>query len=152
MSTKRRLGNGTFSNLQSSSGWKAWSGYALESLAFKHLQQIKQALGIGALSTSSHSWVHRSNQTWPQGAQIDLLLDRPDNTINIIEIKFSQSSFAINKAYAKDLRNKIGTFKAITGTRKNVFLTFLTTHGLQNNQYSNELVQGALTTDSLFSH
>jgi hypothetical protein len=130
--------------------WQAWSGYALEALAFKHIEQILNALQIGGLQVTVHSWVHRKNATWPKGAQIDLLLDRPDNTINLIEIKCANAPFTINNAYAKNLRNKISTFKGVTQTRKNCFLTFLTTHGLTDNKYAKELVQNEITTDPLF--
>ena len=36
-------------------GWRAWSGYALESLAFRHVDQIKSVLQIGGLQISAHS-------------------------------------------------------------------------------------------------
>ena len=88
---------------------------------------------------------------FPQGAQIDLLLDRPDNTINLIEIKFSNEPFTITKSYAENLRNKVGTFRGVTGTRKNLFLAFLTTHGVTPNAYAQELVQNEITTDQLFT-
>ncbi len=142
-------GENAFFNTETSA-WRAWSGYSLESLSFKHIDEILEALKIGGLQVSAHSWVHRENPTWPQGAQIDLLLDRPDNSINLLEIKCSKSPFTINKTYAKSLRNKIGTFRGVTKTRKNIFLTFLTTQGLTENKYSKELAQNAITTDQLF--
>ena len=143
-------GDGNFLSLQSSPAWRAWSGYALESLAHRHIAQIKYALGISGVQTTHSSWLHRADATWPQGSQIDLLIDRADNTINLFEIKFSQGPFTINKPYADELRRKLETFKAVTGTRKNVFLTFLTTHGLTANAYAAELAHQSLTTDCLF--
>jgi len=142
-------GENAFFNTETSA-WRAWSGYALEALAFKHIEQILDALKIGGLQVTAHSWVHRKNTTWPQGAQIDLLLDRPDNTINLLEIKCSKSPFTITNAYAKNLRHKISTFKGVTKTRKNCFLSFLTTHGLTRNQYYKELVQNEITAEQLF--
>ena len=41
-------------------------------------------------------------------------------------------------------------FRGVTATRKNVFLTFLTTHGIAPNAYAKELVPVELTTDCLF--
>ncbi|TVP74829.1 MAG: hypothetical protein EA353_14940 [Puniceicoccaceae bacterium] len=134
-----------------SSAWRAWSGYALEALAFKHIEPIMNALKIGGIQISAHSWVHRPNTTFPQGAQVDLLLDRADRSINLIEIKFSEGPFTINKTYAEELRRKVQVFKDVTGTRKNVFLTFLTTHGLTENVYAKELVDVSITTECLFT-
>ena len=142
---------GAFLRKQASPSWRAWSGYALESIAHRHLPQIKTSLGISGIETTHASWLHRPNDTWPQGAQIDLLLDRADNTINLFEIKFSQGPFTITKAYANDLRRKLETFRAVSRTRKNVFLTFLTTHGLTENAYAAELAHQSLTTDCLFA-
>jgi uncharacterized protein len=147
---RRQSGTGTFLKKIQSPGWRAWSGYALESLAHKHIRQIKQALGIAEVDTEHGSWVHRPDDTWPEGAQIDLLLDRADNTVNLFEIKFSQGPFTITKDYAGSLRRKLEIFKGVTGARKNVFLTFLTTHGVTENAYANELVHQSITTDSLF--
>ncbi len=148
---KRTTGRGSFLKKINTPPWRAWSGYALESLAHKHLAQMKHALGIAEVETTHCSWVHRPSETWPKGAQIDLLIDRADNTINVVEIKFSQEPFTITKKYAGELRNKLGTFRNVTGTRKNVFLTFLTTYGLVRNPYAAELVQQSITTDRLFT-
>jgi hypothetical protein len=38
----------------------------------------------------------------------------------------------------------------VTATRKNVFLTFFTAHGIAPNAYAKELVPVELTTDCLF--
>lgn len=146
---KGMAGQNGFFNTETSA-WRAWSGYALEALAFKHIKQIQNALKIGGVQITAHSWAHRKNATWREGAQIDLLIDRPDNSINLLEIKFSKSPFSITSSYAKNLRNKIGTFRGVTKTRKNLFLTFLTTHGVTENKYSKELVSNQITTDQLF--
>jgi hypothetical protein len=103
------------------------------------------------VETNPCAWIQRPDKTWPDGAQIDLIIDRADNAINVIEIKFSQGPFTITKSYAEELRRKIAVFRNVTGTRKNIFLTFLTTHGITQNAYATELVQASLTTDILFS-
>lgn len=141
---------GSFLTKFSSPSWRAWSGYALETLALKHSRQIKAALGIAGVETTECGWVHRPNKTWPDGVQIDLLIDRADQTIHLVEIKFSQGVFTINKDYAQELRRKVAVFQGVTGTRKNVFLTFLTAHGIAPNAYAKELVPVELTTDCLF--
>jgi uncharacterized protein len=80
----------------------------------------------------------------------NLLLDRADLSINLIEIKFSEGPFTITKTYAEELRRKVQVFKDVTETKKNVFLTFLTTHGLSENAYAKELVDVSLTTECFF--
>lgn len=122
--------------------FRTWSGYAFEMVCLHHLAAIKEALKIGGVQTSVASW-HSST------AQIDLLIDRKDQVINLCEMKFSIHPFAIDKKYAAVLRNKIGSFKEDTATKKAIFLTMLTTYGITNNQYAG-MVQNDLTMDVLF--
>lgn len=145
-----KSGAGSFATKFNTPAWRAWSSYALESIAHKHVEKIKAEMGIGEIQTEHCSWVHRPNLTYPVGVQVDLLLDRADQSINLIEIKFSEGPFTINKAYAEELRRKVQVFKDVTGTRKNVFLTFLTTHGLTDNAYAKELVAASIATECFF--
>lgn len=125
---------------------RAWSGYAFEQVCLCHLEQVKKALGISGIETNASSWRSKTDEN---GAQIDLVIDRKDQVINLCEMKFSISQFAIDKKYDAVLRNKIGLFKNETKTKKAVFLTMVTTFGLQRNTYSNN-VQNDLTMDILF--
>ncbi len=127
--------------------YRAWSGYAFEQVCMYHLPQIKQSLGISGVLTSISAWRSTSSK-W--GAQIDLIIDRRDQVINLCEIKYSIHPFAITKKYAEELRHKIGTFKMETKTRKSVFLTLITTFGIQENSYSGGLVQNEIKMEELF--
>ena len=84
------------------------------------------------------------------GFQIDLLIDRNDQVINLFEIKFYNREFVISKEYAEKLREKINRFADFTKTRKQLFLTLVTTFGLTQNQHSLGLVNQALKLDDLF--
>lgn len=127
--------------------YRAWSGYSFEQVCLYHLPQIKTALGISGVQTSISSW--RSSLK-DKGIQIDLVIDRRDQVINVCEMKFSINPFTINKKYSDELRNKLGSFKEETGTRKSVFLTLITTFGIKSDQYSLGLVQNDLKMDILF--
>lgn len=126
---------------------RAWSGYAFEQVALAHLDQIKQALGISGIQTRSSAWVGSHDE---QKAQIDLVIDRRDQVINLCEMKFSLNIFKIDKAYAHNLRSKIQIFKAATNTRKAIFMTFITTFGIEEGLHGGGLVQNNLTIDDLF--
>ncbi len=122
--------------------FRTWSGYAFEMVCLHHISAIKNALRIGGIQTSVASWHSAS-------AQIDLLIDRKDQVINLCEMKFSIHPYSIDKKYAANLRNKIGSFKTDTGTKKAIFLTLISTYGLANNQYAG-MVQNDLDMDVLF--
>jgi len=111
------------SNLESPS-LSAWKGYAFEQVCLSHCEQIKQALGIAAISTEISSW--RSRQSSP-GAQIDLLFDRKDGVINLCEMKYYKAEYTITSTEEVNLRNKIAVFEAETRTKKAVHLTMVTT-------------------------
>lgn len=125
---------------------RSWSGYAFEQVCMSHVPEIKRALGIEGMEAHVFSWKSQKQQN---GAQIDLVIDRRDGAINVCEMKFSVNLFSIDKKYDAELRNKIGAFKEETKTRKSVFLTMVTTFGLQRNAYAGN-VQNDLEMDSLF--
>ena len=127
--------------------YKIWSGFSFETICIKHVEQIKEGLKISGINSTHGSWIEKNVQN---GAQIDLLIDRDDNVINMCEMKFYNTEYAIDKKYAKEIANKVNTFTSSTKTKKSVFVTFITTYGLITNQYSNQYVQNELTIDHLF--
>ena len=143
----KAVGEGVWMTKFDQPTYRAWSGYAFENICLYHIKSIKKHLGISSVYTEVSSW--RSQESH-KGAQIDLVLDRRDRVINLCEIKFSESQFSIQKSYAENLQNKVTAFKTETKTKKACFLTFLTTFGLKNNQYSRSLVKNELTMDVLF--
>ena len=113
-----------------------------------HVWQVKKALGISGVLSSNASWRGKTDE---KSAQIDLLIDRRDQVINICECKFSLDAFAIDKDYSEKLRSKIHIFKTVTKTKKAVFLTLISTYGIVKNAYANLLVQNEVTMDDLFA-
>jgi AAA+ ATPase superfamily predicted ATPase len=136
-----------WSNAIDTPSYRAWSGYAFEQICLYHIQQIKNALNIGGVISHTFAWKSQQSE---KGAQIDLLIDRRDQVINLFEIKFSMEPFTINKAYAQKLRQKIAVFKAATKTKKAIYLTMITTYGIHQNTHSMGLVQNDLQMDMLF--
>ncbi len=148
---KKSPGEGHFQQLSQSPAWRAWSGYAFEGVCLKHVFQLKAALGISGISTTESSWRYcEPGGSAKSGAQVDLLIDRRDQTINLCEMKFTDTAFTIDKRYADALRNKKEVFRRVTRTRKNVFITMVTTFGVTDNAHAKELVASSLTIDALF--
>ncbi|MES2777141.1 MAG: ATP-binding protein [Bacteroidota bacterium] len=130
--------------------FKIWCGNAFENVCLKHIRQIKSALGITGIYTEEASWHYKGNKH-EEGSQIDLLIDRADNCINLCEMKFYAAVFEINKAYAGTLQKKLSVFTTQTKTRKNIFLTMVTTYGVANNEYKLGMVSNTVTMDALFA-
>lgn len=128
----------------------SWCGLAFERVCFQHIQQIKQALGISGVMTNTYSWQSKDDPVYGSGAQIDMLIERADNTVNVCEMKFSQSEFVIDKDYDAVLRHKLSRFSAAVSRHKSVQLTMVTTFGVARNAYWNR-VQSEVVADDLFA-
>ncbi len=154
---RRRDTTSGWQSIRGTPKWRAWSGAAFESVCMKHVVQIKNALGISGVSTHTASWRYRptnrpTNEDGNDGAQIDLLIDRADACINLCEMKFSETEFTIDKHYAGRLQARREIFRRVTKSKKSLFLTFVTTHGIKSNPYSLEVVDSSVTMDALFKH
>lgn len=149
MNSRMQSGTSIWLKKSTGSSWKSWSGFAFENICLKHTQQIKSALGIAAVNTQESIWRYVPAKE-ERGAQIDLLIDRQDSCINICEMKFSTGAFTIDKTYAAELNNKREVFKAKSKTKKTLFITMMTTHGVKHNINYLGLVQQDLKMDILF--
>jgi AAA+ ATPase superfamily predicted ATPase len=143
----RRNGDSNYwLNMLGSAAYKTWAGQAFERVCLAHLKQIKSALGIAAVSTEIANWRSKNAES---GAEIDLLIDRRDNIINICEIKYYEGEFTINKQYAQNLQNKKSAFSEETKNRKALHLTMITTYGVKHNEYWGS-VQSEVKMEDLF--
>lgn len=139
----------TWSLMINTPAHSAWAGYSFEMVCLHHIPQIKKGLGISGVLSNVCAWSAKAEQGSRDGAQIDLIIDRMDNVVNLCEMKFSRSSFAIDKHYSSKLLERAETFRQSVKTNKALHLTFITTYGLKQNMYSST-VQNELTLDALF--
>lgn len=133
---------------------RAWCGYAFEQVCLHHVRQIKRTLGIEGVQTNVCAW-RTSGQSGirggsQSGAQIDLIIDRRDQTINLCEIKFSLHPFEITPSYLDHIVQRRELFRKTTGTKKALHLTFITTYGLADNAQKG-MIQSEVTMDNLFA-
>ena len=127
---------------------KSWRGVAFEELCWQHIGQIKQALGFAGVGSTISAWgVKGTDET--DGAQIDLVIVRNDNVVNLCEMKFVGSEYVINKEEEAKLRNRIETLKHTLSPKQTVHLTMVTTYGVAYGKHSG-VVQRQVTLDDLF--
>ena len=124
----------------------AWKGNAFETLCLNHVDQMKSALEIRGVETEEYAW--RSHHSSP-GTQIDLLIDRMDNVINLCEMKCTDQPFSIDAAYEKQLLEKMSIFRAESKTQKAVHLTMVTSSGLVHNAHSG-IILNEIAGDDFF--
>ena len=132
-----------------------WAGRAFERVCMQHVSQIKDALGFSAVVSSVHSWSYKgekdpvSGKTIHKGVQIDLLIDRNDDTINLCEMKYTNAEYTITEEEDEKIRNRKEAFVRETETEKTVLLTMITSFGLTPGGYSND-IHCQLTMADLF--
>jgi len=141
---------GYWESKSNTAAWKVWCGYAFESICYKHIANIRKALKIN-LAAEVGSWRYSSKKyTYEEGAQIDLLFDRPDGIINLCEIKYTDLPFVIDKQCRQNLVRKAEIFRRYTKIDKQIFFTFIAANGIKPNLYSEELVANVVTLEDFF--
>jgi AAA+ ATPase superfamily predicted ATPase len=145
---KSDLGKSYWEALQKSPTWKSWAGYAFEALCFKHVAQIRKALGISS-DAMVDNWRYAPKEKEKEGAQIDLLFDRRDDAITLCQIKYTDAAFKIDKQTAAALEKKAHIFKEHSKTKKQLFWAIISANGLKKTTCSNTLISAAISADDL---
>ena len=130
---------------------EAWEGFTFEEVCLRHLLHIKRGLGISGMATEASSWrfVPQKNDKRKK-AQIDLVIKRADKIVHLVEMKFSETPFVINKAYEEHLQERKKLFMEVTGITRGVVHTFISPMGLSKGQYST-IVHSRLDSKDLFA-
>ncbi len=121
----------------------SWRGYAFENVCFNHIKAIKSALGISGVVSSISSWADSDTQ-------IDLLIKRNDNVLNMCEIKFYNTKYTVDKSYYEKLKEREVILSSLIPKRMSIHNTLITTFGLNYNNYSS-IFATTITMDKLFS-
>ena len=124
-----------------------WRGFAFENVCFNHISQIKKALGISGVSTSVSAWSKRDDDS--DGTQIDLLIIRKDNVINMCEIKYYGGEFTVTKEYYKKLLRRQEMLMEMVSPKMSIRSTLISTYGVTGNEYSN-IFSNVLELEDLF--
>ena len=126
----------------------SWKGYAFENVCFNHISSIKSALSINGINSNESAWFF-TGEKGEDGAQIDMLIDRADNIVNLCEMKYYSDVFDVDKElYMKMLHRKRMLEEKIPA-RKTVINTLITTFGITKNEYGN-IFSNVITLDDLF--
>lgn len=126
----------------------SWRGFAFEELCLGHIKQIKAALGIAGVLSTQSAWSLRGSDD-VEGSQIDLLIKRADNVVNMCEMKFYNDDFTVTKSYDRTLVRRENALAQSLKRHTTIHPTLITTYGLKHNEYSGNFVS-VVTMDDLF--
>lgn len=121
---------------------------AFEEVCWQHFLQIKQALGVAGVKTSISAWNVKGTEE-KEGTQIDLLIIRNDNVVNLCEMKFASAPYTISKEEEQRLRHRIESLKATLSPKQSIHLTMITTYGVAYGKHSG-IVQKEVKMEDLF--
>lgn len=98
--------------------------------------------------TSISAWNVKGTEE-KEGTQIDLLIIRNDNVVNLCEMKFSSAPYTISKEEEQRLRHRIESLKATLSPKQSIHLTMITTYGVAYGKHSG-IVQKEVKMEDLF--
>ena len=127
-----------------------WCGLAFERVCLAHVLQIKIALGVEGVISNVCSW--KSTETIDKkdrGAQIDLVIERDDNVIDLCEVKFTKEKYVVDAGYYEIIQNKKTRFIKETKTDKAVHFVLISASDVNKNEYSDEF-QKIILSEALF--
>ncbi|MCF0133750.1 MAG: AAA family ATPase [Blautia sp.] len=111
----------------------SWRGFAFENLCFRHIRQIKMALGISSVKTTQSAWIKKDDN---EGTQIDMIISRADNVVNMCEIKYYSDEFEVDKAYYRTLLHRQEMLQKKLGRKEVIHPVLISTFGIRSNEYS----------------
>lgn len=126
-----------------------WAGYAFELVCLLHVRQIKRALGIENVVSEEYTW--KSAADTKPGAQVDLVIDRRDDLVELCEMKYCRGEFEIDTSYANELANKVEAFRKEHPKRdKAIHIVMVTLNGVAHNAQYREVVANEVLGEDLF--
>jgi len=123
----------------------SWKGFSFENVCFNHLKEIKTSLGISGVKTNASSY--RKNDG--DKVQIDLIIDRNDNIVDLCEMKFYSDIFTQNLNDHLSLTRKEIAIRELISRKKSVQRVLITTFGIKMNEYYSDY-NNLIILDDLF--
>ncbi len=135
-----------WSNGVTSQELSSWRGLAFENVCLNHIYE-KKALGISGVITKTSTWNYNNENS---SGQIDLIISRNDNVVNMCEIKFYSKPFTVDEKLYMKILSRDEEIRKYISKKAAVHNTLITTFGANKNQYS-FVFQNILTLDDVFN-
>lgn len=128
--------------------YNTWCGLSFERVCLLHTRQMKAAMGITGVTSNIFSWHVKGDDIHP-GVQIDMLIDRADNIVNVCEMKYAPNGYSMTAAALKNIQTKMAVLRQHTPAKKAISPVLVTSNGVIRNKYSDEITL-QITGDDLF--
>ena len=81
--------------------------------------------------------------------QIDILINRAENAVNLCEVKFYNAPIKLNEKLSNSLREKRSKFRELSGTKHSIFNTLITTFGIDDTSYNDSETDNVISMELL---
>ena len=106
-------------------------------------------LEIGGVSTTYSAWIKRDDDN-EEGTQIDLIITRSDNVVNMCELKYYGDDYSVKKDYYRKILRRQELLREVIPAKVSIQSTLITTFGLVKNEY-NGAFSNVIVLDDLFT-
>ena len=130
---RNKMDNGFWQQNVTSHEITSWRGFAFENVCFNHINQIKKALGVSGVYSEQYAWIKRDEEE--EGTQIDLIIERDDNIVNMCEMKFYSDAFVVKEGYERLLRRRQMLLSERIKKKQVIHNTLISTYGIKENEY-----------------
>jgi len=132
-----------FQTKSQSPDYVIWQGYAFEKVMMANIHLYLKQRGLSAAIESIGYWSYSVEDSLSQekGAQIDILIGYKGGVYDVVECKYYNDTFTIDKEYAQNLKNKKQKLieHELTNKKFDMKVVMLTTYGTKVNRYYNEV-------------
>ena len=142
LTKQKKVSENYFEQNITSTSVNTWRELSFENVCFNHIKQIKKTLGIAGVISNNSAWAK-------DNMQIDLLIHRNDNVVDMCEIKFYSGKFNINKNYYQTILERQTILASMLSKKEVVHNVLITTFNTTKNQYTS-VFNNIITLDDLF--
>ena len=114
----------------------SWRGFAFENVCFYHIEEIKDCLKIGGLTTKTSGFGYEADEKG-KGGKIDLLIIRNDNIVDLCELKFYGNHYTVTSNDIERIKNREVKVLEHLSPKYAIHHILITTYGINKNAYSN---------------
>ena len=103
---------------------------------------------VEGVESNQAAWIQAGDSD-NTGVQIDLIIERADNVVNLCEMKFYSEPFSVDSAYELKIRHRNNLVMNLIPKKKTLRNTLVTTYGIKKNEHSG-IFTNVVTLDDLF--
>jgi len=124
-----------------------WRGIAFENVCMRHVSQIKGALGVYAVASKESPYIIHGNEN-TGGSQVDLLIDRDDDIVNVCEMKYLRAHGRMTSEYQETIQSRMEYLEQ-KFPDKTIHMTLVSTNPYDN---ASDVFQSVIASEDLFGN